>query len=167
MSTIPQRRATGPTEDLDPRQVVLLEYIDGANSPGVDPIRIMKGLFIVAQEAPQGWLPQESRYSFEPYNYGPYSSAIYRHLDSLEAAGLLTSTQAPGTRWKSYVVSQKGASLAERNRNRMNDALVSYIVEVREWLTGLTFEQLLNAVYDRYPDYASKSLFRSRQAATQ
>ena len=51
----------------------------------LDPVRIMKGMFLLEKE---GALEPHS-YDFEPYDYGPFSIALYNDLDLLEGKELI------------------------------------------------------------------------------
>jgi uncharacterized protein YwgA len=82
--------------ELTPRQRTLLTFLQAGDGGKLDPIRIQKGLFILAMETPEEWLPSEARYHFEPYNYGPYSSEIYYDLDRLEGYGYVEKIEMPG-----------------------------------------------------------------------
>lgn len=45
-------------------QKTLLVFLKPGRRQQVDPIRIMKGLFLFAKECPRDWLPPEGRYEF-------------------------------------------------------------------------------------------------------
>jgi hypothetical protein len=49
--------------------LLLLAFKAESDSPALDPIRVQKGMFLVAEE---GGLPAEERYDFTPYSWGPY-----------------------------------------------------------------------------------------------
>jgi hypothetical protein len=139
----------------------LLLLIGSSRRPaGLDPVRIQKGMFLLAQEAA---LPPQQRYPFRPYNYGPMSVEVYRDLDALVARGLVRRSEAKGYRWSLF---------APTGRGRARIALVEQRVAAEAPLAGrrlghivelvdrLDFAGLLRAVYDRYPQYASRSVFR-------
>jgi uncharacterized protein len=146
--------------DLTLRQRSLLVFIGISNSGQLDPIRIMKGQFLIAMETPAEWLPADARYEFQPYNYGPYAPPIYTDLHELERSGLVTSRQALGQSWGYFSVTDAGKKTADAIAAAMPPQLVEYIASIRKFVTSLSFSQLLSAVYKRYPEYAVNSVFK-------
>ena len=71
---------------MTPREELLLAFL-AAGQNRIDPIRVMKGMFIFGQEAPAEWLQGIPLYEFQPYNWGPFCQDIYRDLDDLRAPG--------------------------------------------------------------------------------
>lgn len=126
----------------------------------LDPIRIMKGLFIFTMEAPPSWLAPESRYHFVPYSYGPYSREVDTDLNRLTLGGYIEQSQAPGRSWNYYSLSDKGKEEATQLLQEFPVPAVRYIQDVREFVLGLTFRKLLDTVYARYPTYAVNSVFK-------
>lgn len=130
------------------------------NPAPLDPVRVQKGLFLLAAEAP---LPVQDAYTFVPYNYGPMSPAIYRDTRVLCRAGLARSHAQPGHRWSSVTVTPSGSEraplLLARARRDLPRA-VEHLGRVRRLVDQLGFEALLEHVYDRHPAYASRSVFR-------
>jgi hypothetical protein len=144
---------TSPTQSI-----LLLFFLD---SPKVlDPIRIMKGIFIFTMESPLAWLPQESRYQFVPYSYGPYSRQIDADLNRLKLQGLLTSSQAAGRNWDYYSLTEQGTATALELKRTLDPKALAYLHRVREFVLSLSFRKLLDSVYERYPAYAVKSVFK-------
>lgn len=160
---------TGPLEPTtrDPwcmtaKQESLLLYLGAPGTPQefMDPIRIMKGLFLFAQEAPQAFRKADGVYDFEPYHYGPCAFQIYDDLATLERAGILASQQVPGRSWKQYAVSEAGRKHLSAISGTWNPGAVEYLGVLKRWCASQTFTALLNAVYQKYPQYAVYSVFR-------
>lgn len=160
-----RQRGTGMTTvpNLDPQQRVLLVFLNGEGR--LDPIRIMKGMFLFAKETPEQWMPAEARYEFVPYNYGPCSFQIYSDLDFFVASGLVESTEVPGQSWGLYSVTSAGAKFAEHIAQAMDSRPRKYLSTIRDFVAGLSFNDLLTAVYRRYPDYAVNSVFKAQGGA--
>lgn len=146
--------------NLSDRQAVLLVFIGDVGERLLDPVRIMKGLFLVAEDTPVDWLPKDARYRFEPYLYGPYSQPIYSDLALLERLGLVQTTAVPGRSWKYYSLTSEGADVADEAAATMNQKLVAYLHRMRAYVTDLPFDQLLRAVYSKHPAYAVNSVFK-------
>lgn len=146
---------------LNSRQEILLVFLGAGGGQELDPIRIMKGLFVFGREAPQEWFPPEAHYEFEPYLYGPCSFQIYADLDQLVALGHAQHRRAPGRSWKYYSLTRKGARFAKRIARAMHPDAIKYLQAIREVMSTLSFRQLLTQIYRRYPEYAVNSVFKS------
>lgn len=145
---------------LTEQQKVMLLFTSGAGPQDLDPIRVMKGLFLISEETPQAWLPAEARYRFEPYDYGPCSFQVYKDLEALEHHGLVQATKVLGRTWSYYSLTGTGEGLAIELSSSVDPRASRYFATVREFVTRLSFRKLLNAIYERYPDYAVNSVFR-------
>ncbi len=138
-----------------PRDWLLL-LLDG----GLDPIRVQKGMFLFAMN---GGVPAAERYTFEPYNWGPLSKRIYVDLEELLATGLVERVPVPGASYTRYRRTQAGNVAAEGLATATPEpakVLAAIGSKVRE----LGFNELLQYVYAQYPDYATKSLFKTATA---
>jgi uncharacterized protein len=123
----------------------------------LDPVRIQKGMFLLAQESD---LPIGQRYEFQPYNWGPYSRELRRDLDRLVSEGLVAAQEVPGYSWKQYSLSHAGLATARQTLATASRAAVALLLDIRRRVTDVTFEELLKDVYSKYPEYAVNSLFR-------
>lgn len=124
---------------------------------GLDPIRIQKSLFLVAQES---GAPALEAYKFVPYNWGPFSREIYEDLERLQADGLLERVHVPGKSYYSYRQTSTGHEQARRIETLAAAPLRAKIRELRTAVATDSFDQLLRRVYDRYPDFAANSIFQ-------
>lgn len=145
--------------ELTPRQQSLLVFLGGDDKKRLDPIRIQKGLFILAQETPEDWLSSEARYRFEPYRYGPYSPEIYYDLDKLEGLGYAKTTRVIGQSWNYYSLTPEGEELRRDVAEGMDARAVEYFRRLRDFVGSLSFRKLLTTVYEHYPAYAVNSVF--------
>jgi hypothetical protein len=143
---------------MDLKQQILLSYIGQGGE--IDPIRIMKGLFVFSKETPAGWIGESDRYHFVPYQFGPCSFDIYSDLDALERSGYLQSKQPLGQSWKYYSVTDMGKYAVEQAAGRFQPQVLTYLNQVRSWVDQQSFKGLLKAIYRRYPAYASNSVFK-------
>jgi uncharacterized protein YwgA len=147
--------------DLASRQKQVLLMFLGVSTTPVDPIRIMKGMFLITKKMPEEWLPQADRYEFIAYDYGPCSFEIYRDLDDLVKQGLVRANDVPGESWKRFSVSPSGKAILAKIDQTMSREAWNYISRVRQFVGRLSFQQLLKSVYAAFPDYARNSVFQS------
>jgi hypothetical protein len=145
--------------------LLLLVGLDGPPG-GLEPVRVQKALFLLACE---GGLPRAERYWFVAYNYGPMSPRIYRDVDGLVRRGLVERLPVPGYAWGRVRATAPGArraaelaAAATARERRSLDRLLA----IRAHVLTLGFAELLGTIYDRYPEYAAKSVFRRPPGAS-
>ncbi len=145
---------------MTPRDwLLLLVALDG-DPVGLDPIRIQKGLFLLAQE---GGLPPAERYWFVPYNYGPMSPRLYRDVEILVRRGLLERRTVDGQTWRRVRATLHGHERAETlmaHAGARELAALAHLRAIRRLIDGLDFTRLLATIYERYPAFAARSVFR-------
>jgi hypothetical protein len=133
-----------------------------SESEALDPIRIMKGLFIVCMKSPKEYFGGGLPYEFQPYLYGPYSGKVYDDLARLEELKLIFKRLVPGQSWARYYPTPEGKKTAAMAIARYDDRLGNYIGSVYRYVQGKDFASLLNEVYKAFPDYAVNSVFQSQ-----
>lgn len=122
-----------------------------------DQIRVMKGMFLLAQEGPP---VLRNLYEFEAYDYGPFDTSIYHDLDVLTTSGLVEVSAIPGTNRRVYELSPRGEQEASALLRSLPNEVVDALQETKRLVTSMSFTKLLEYVYARYPKYASRSLYR-------
>lgn len=136
--------------------MLLLGFRGEGRSVALDPVRVQKGMFLLAQE---GGLPKAQRYDFEPYHYGPYSFKLRNELDALVDQGLVGTKEVPGYSWRRYHLTVRGLEVARVILDSADDDVVSKVRAIKKRVTGADFNNLLRDLYDEYPDYATRSIF--------
>ena len=126
----------------------------------IDPIRIQKGMFLFAKTA---GAPQKQTYDFVPYNWGPCGFEVYDDLDDLLNQGLIEKLPVLGASWHTYRRTATGHVAADRiakSKSPTIRKLSAAVADIRSSIQTRSFNQLLESVYEDYPEYATKSLFR-------
>jgi len=123
----------------------------------IDPIRIMKGLFLFKMS--YGNLLADF-YSFKPYFYGPCSFEIYDDLLMLKMKGLVDEYKPPLSRWSYYRLTEQGGQIAKELIKKGSMELIDDLKKIKMKVTGLTFLNLLKEVYSLYPEYSKVSLIK-------
>lgn len=141
------------------RQRVLLAWLSRSPVTHIDPIRVMKGMFLITMETPEDWLSKNDRYEFEPYNWGPFSRDVYSDLEELQGLGYVSIQSMTGRSWNTYALTEAGHHAAESEVESLDPKLVKYVDTVSQFVMKKGFSDLLNAVYKRYPQYATRSMF--------
>lgn len=91
------------------------------------------------------------------------SRALYRDLRRLVERGLLVEGPIVGTGWRALSPTPAGLARAATLRARAGDGglrSLAALDTIRRELDGLSFAELLARVYDVYPEYAVRSVFR-------
>jgi uncharacterized protein YwgA len=131
--------------------------LDGAPD-GLDPVRLQKGMFLFAKDDASS---AGERYRFVPYNYGPMSVQIYKDLDELVSRGLAEALPVSGQSWSRYAPTEKGLDRAkELISHDPSPEAARRLHAIKRDVASKSFRAVLEDVYERYPEYASKSVFR-------
>lgn len=130
------------------RQKVLLALLQGAKRP-LSRIVLVKLAFLLRHET---LLASDSTfYDFVPYQYGPFSFALYRELSSLEGNGYVRKTK------HTFSLEPRCADLS---RDAIADLPPGYAESVGDILRNygrLSRSALVDSVYARYPWFATRS----------
>lgn len=127
---------------------------DDSVAQPMDTIRIMKSLFLFGQESPKR---PEAFYEFQPYLYGPCSFKVYDDLAELKGKGLVEENRPY---YRSYRLTQRGIREAKKAWGRLNASTQELLSNTKRSVLSWTFSQLLGHVYQRWPEYAARSMFR-------
>jgi len=129
---------------------------------GLDPVRLQKGMFLFSRS---GERPAHELYDFRPYDYGPMSPQIYTDLDALVSKGLLAAHGVPGKHWSRYTATDRGRAAAAAKlkslSNKRDRGSAQQLYEIKQTIANVSFNELLERVYDAHPDMAVNSVFRS------
>lgn len=130
--------------------------ISVANGRGLSAVQLQKALFLLEQGVPKEIGPDF--YNFRPYNYGPFDSRVYTDAESLSENNLVTLIKPTG-RYTVYNVTPEGAARAQDLASKAPPRAIQHLKAVVTWIQGLTFAQLVRAIYAQYPDMKANSVF--------
>lgn len=145
------------------RDWLMLLIAHDTSQRGLEPVRVQKALFLLAHE---GDIPPAERYRFVPYNYGPMSVRVYRDVAALVAAGLVEPVAVPGYTWQPVRATPAGrqhAAALEAAASPADRLGIARLHAIHHLVTALGFAELLETIYRRYPEFASRSVFRRRR----
>ena len=135
-----------------------LLVLSAAGGSPLSPVQLQKALFLVGKTIP--WAVGDNFYEFIPYNYGPFDPTVYSDAESLSADDLTVISHQPGRKWDEYGISAIGQAEAERIKGELGPQVALHVKSIVKWIQSVTFEQLLKAIYDKFPEYATNSVFR-------
>jgi hypothetical protein len=145
--------------------ILLLAY-EGAPD-GLHPVRVQKSLFLLAQDDDLG-LDAGEAYEFVPYSYGPMSKQIYADLDQFAADGLIRRVPVEGQSWTLLQATPVGLEAAQQLVDGMaarDIPVARRLFEIKQLVVGMTFAQLVEYVYERFPAFETRSIFRRQLAS--
>lgn len=129
----------------------------GAQPRGLEPIRIMKGMFLVSMRG-EGELAD--LYRFQPYDYGPFTTEVYRDLDRLDAAALIVQESVPGRSWRAYRPTAAGIERSEGLMPAVAPWEAAVVGDAYRFVEERSFLRLLRDIYRDYPAYASRTVVK-------
>ena len=72
-------------------------------------------------------------YNFEPYNYGPFDSAVYADAVRLTASDLATVTESSGWVDAKYAATPEGITKAKKLHDQLPFEVVKFVADVVSW----------------------------------
>ena len=137
------------------REGLLLLLVDGASgSYPIDPVRLMKGAFLVVERGRPEW---KYLFDFQAYDYGPFDATVYDVRDTLIRRGLF---RARAGRYEQYGLTDEGREEARRVGDAVG-ADADWIRSVGRHVSTRSFKQLLEEIYSAYPYFRARSVYRS------
>jgi len=135
---------------------VIAALAAGGENVSFTPVQVQKLFFLLDREAPH--LLDGPHFDFAAYDYGPFDKTVYDNLDELAGQGLAL-VQSTG-RYRVYALSQNGFQQGVGILANLPPATKTYLESVAGWVRNLSFEQLVGAIYKRYPEMKVNSVFR-------
>lgn len=131
--------------------------------------RLQKILFLLQKETQFGEVYNDATFEFEPYYYGPFSDGVYDAIDFLEVIGAIKTVEideADDLRrasdqnrhsGKKFVLTETGEKICEGLGGTADDEINEEIETVVNQYLDMTTEEMLQYVYQQYPEYAKNS----------
>lgn len=135
------------------RESVLLAIIAAAGDDGLDRAQLQKSAFLVREEF-EGRLPSDF-YQFRPYMYGPFAQQIYTDVQRLSDGPIIETLTGNDGR---PVYRLTGDSTSWQYD--LPDDLTSGVKRVDGWVSRMSFDELVRAIYYMYPEQRENSIFR-------
>ncbi len=151
------KTAMGP--NLTPRQAIVLAALATESGAEYAPVQVQKLFFLIDENVSAAFGGKQ--FSFEPYDYGPFDSAVYHELDTLARMGFVRiESKGPSAGHRRYVLTPAGQDVGATNLSTMDISLRDYLTRVSAWVRSLSFAQLVGSIYKAYPPMRVNSVFR-------
>lgn len=135
--------------------LILAALSVGGQGVRYEPVQVQKLFFLIDREIPH--LVDGPHFRFRPYDYGPFDSAVYTELENLSKLGLV---QIVAGYYRSYALTHEGAVRGASALSNASGPARDFIGRADQWVRSLTFSQLVSAIYKKYPEMKSASVFR-------
>jgi len=122
----------------------------------LSPVQVQKLFFILDREAPL--LFDGPYFDFKPYDYGPFDVAVYSEIEKLNRDGLAKVEES--CPYRVYGLTDSGYKIGLELAIKFSEEASNYIKAAGSFVQRLSFQQLVSAIYKKYPDMRSKSVFR-------
>jgi uncharacterized protein YwgA len=132
--------------------------ISFAEGEPMSPVQLQKTLFLLGRNFPSE--VGQDFYEFTPHYYGPFSATIYDDAAQLAADGLVRVERQPWRSWAEYTATPRGMARAGDLNKHAPPQAVLYLKATVDWARSLSFQQLVSAIYKRYPDQRANSVFQ-------
>lgn len=140
---------------MNKRELVLLALYSTGNKC-LTPVQIQKLVFLIEKNLPS--LKGKPVFNFQPYNYGPFDKEVYSTLDDLAEAEMVEISRSG--RWPTYKILNSGRDYIDEMHSCLDDKERSYIASLGEFVTSLSFSELVTAIYQAYPSMRKNSVFQ-------
>jgi len=160
MSTISQKREL---DDLSDREKWILRLLYAPVKNGADKsiegrTRLVKGLFLIERMFDEEFTEFEGTgFSFLAYKYGPFDQSIYASLERLERDGLIKEESMPEYKGDVIRLTDEDEVLAREAYDELSPKMQKQISWIKERHVQQPVAQLLNFVYNKYPETAKNS----------
>ena len=120
------------------------------------PVQVQKLFFLLDREIPEKI--SGPRFTFSPYDYGPFDVDVYRELEALSRTQCVEILQGNGHRL--YRLSDTGRARGNKIAALLDTSAREYIENAGNFVLRLNFKQLVTSIYKSYPEMKAKSIFQ-------
>lgn len=141
------------------RKYWTLLVIAAAEGGSLTPAQLQKSLFLISKRNNDEALG--NFYSFEAYDYGPFSIEVYQDAEELADADLIMIQKHNMYGWKMYSSTPSGISKAEEISQNIPGKVFENLNSIVHWSMSISFRELVNSIYEEFPEYRENSVFQN------
>ena len=135
-------------------EIVLGAMAAGPRHAYFDPVRMQKLLFLIDVEIPD--LIGGPFFDFQPYNFGPFDIQVYFELEELTASSRVHTDRT--WRYDRYRLTDAGLVMGNTVLRELPETARRFVDRACQWMLAVSFDDLLSAIYRRYPDMGVRSI---------
>jgi hypothetical protein len=128
----------------------------GGDSGRYAPVHVQKLFFLMDREASMH--TGGPYFSFTPYDYGPFDSAVYDQIERQAALGRAVIDKTGF--YRMYSLTPGGLELGRQALQEFTAEGRQYAAAASKFVRSLSFNELVSKIYDHYPDMKVNSVFR-------
>lgn len=141
---------------MNKTEIILAAFAAGGENATFSPVQAQKLLFLVDREVAHA--VGGPHFNFVAYDYGPFDRRVYDAIDLLEISGL-ASIQSTG-KYRIYSLTSEGYRDGLQLLDKLAPEARDYLRQIATWIRRLSFQQLVSAIYSRYPEMKANSVFQ-------
>ena len=141
---------------MERKSLMVAALAAGGENASFTPVQVQKLFFLIDREASH--FVDGPHFSFKPYDYGPFDREVYAELERLESEQCLEVDNSK--QYRLYRLTAIGYAKGTAALAAIPEPALTFVTRAAEWVRSLTFSQLVAAIYKRYPDMKTKSIFR-------
>jgi hypothetical protein len=141
---------------MEKSELVLAGLAAGGQGAIYPPAQVQKLFFLLDKEVPT--YVEGPHFAFVPYDYGPFDSSVYDALDRAALSGLVDINRTG--RVRTYSLTAEGYKIGSAALAKIHEPARTFVSSAAKWVISLSFAQLVSAIYQKYPDMKSNSVFR-------
>lgn len=144
---------------MTPRQELALAALAaGQSNSEVTPVQAQKLFFLIDRNVADAL--GGPQYNFQPYDYGPFDSAVYTDLDWLAQPQEGCVEVLRTGRFRTYRLTQRGLQTGQQKLAQLDGGTRDYIDRAKDWVKAQSFQSLVRSIYQSYPEMRANSIFR-------
>lgn len=132
--------------DMDASQRIIIYCLGAFGEPVGSDVNLQKIMFLSSMALPEIF---DGVFTFQQYRKGPYSERIDEDVAVIGSSGYMAGSDLR--------LSDEGKELYNEIEKRVKEPLKSTILENKEFVSGLTEEELLTFIYVVFPKYIDNS----------
>lgn len=142
---------------MDKEAFVLMALAAGGEKK-YSPVQVQKLIFLLDDNIPDA--VGGPHFDFQPYDYGPFDKEVYSVLKRLEGQTLVSIL--PTERgWNNYTLTPTGFEEGRKHFKSLSVKPRKYAEKLAQFVTTVSFSQLVSAIYSHYPEMKVNSVFNS------
>ena len=135
------------------RSDILLIILAAANGKALSRAHLQKVAFLVSEEF-NGRLPVDF-YTFGKHKFGPFCTDIYNDTDMLLYRGCVRAQPSIEGGSQEYAIAERICL----DSFQLDEDIRRFIKDTVAWVAGMSFSELVRAVYRLYPEFLERSEF--------
>lgn len=140
------------------KEKFMLAVMSLAGNRSLSPVQVQKLFFLLDREISNSI--NGPYFDFQPYDYGPFDKEVYTKLGELENKELV-DVIAPINSVRRYRLTTEGKEIGDKTFKELPENAQEYITKAVDFVSSLSFVDLVSAIYHKYPEMKVNSVFSS------